>query len=122
MLSCFSHVQLFATPWTVAHQAPLCMRFSRQEYYSGLPCPPPGDLPDPGIKPASLKSLGIFTTSTTWEALCYNFSSPIKKKKKKVALVSSFSLSKKTHLKIIIPIFYYLKINSSRIVYLNMTG
>ena len=46
-------VQLFATPWTVAHQAPLSMGFSRQEYWSGLPFPPPGDLPNPGIKPAS---------------------------------------------------------------------
>ena len=44
-LSCLS-----ATPWTVAHQAPLSMGFSRQEYWSGLPCPPPGDLPDPGIE------------------------------------------------------------------------
>ena len=42
------------TPWTVAHQAPLSMGFSRQEYWSGLPCPLPGDLPDPGIKPVSL--------------------------------------------------------------------
>ena len=50
MLSCFSHVWLFATPWTVARQAPLFMGFSRQEYWSGLPCPSPGDLPDPGIK------------------------------------------------------------------------
>ena len=40
-------------PWTVAHQAPLSMGFSRQEYWSGLPCPPPGDLPDPGIEPRS---------------------------------------------------------------------
>ena len=53
MLSCFSCVQLFATPWTVAHQAPLSMGFSRQEHWSGLPCPPPGNLPDPGIKPIS---------------------------------------------------------------------
>ena len=44
---------LFATPWTVAHQAPLSKRFSRQEYWSGLPFPPPGDLPNPGIKPRS---------------------------------------------------------------------
>ena len=43
----------FATPWTVACQAPLFMGFSRQEYWSGLTCPPPGDLPDPGIKPRS---------------------------------------------------------------------
>ena len=45
-----SQVQLFATPWTVACQAPPSMEFSRPEYWSGLPCPPPGDLPDPGIK------------------------------------------------------------------------
>ena len=48
-----SRVQLFATPWTVAHQAPPSMGFSRQEYWSGLPFPSPGDLPDPGIKPMS---------------------------------------------------------------------
>ena len=42
-----------AIPWTVAHQAPLSMEFSRQEYWSGLPFPSPGDLPDPGIKPRS---------------------------------------------------------------------
>ena len=46
-----SHVRLFATPWTVAYQAPLSMGFSRQEYWSGLPFPSPGDLPDPGIEP-----------------------------------------------------------------------
>ena len=71
MLSCFSHVQLFATLWTLACQAPLSMGFSRQEYWSGLPCPPPEDLPDPGIKPLSLTSPalvgGFFTTSATWE-------------------------------------------------------
>ena len=55
MLSHFNHVQLFATPWTVVHQAPLFMGFSRQEYWSGLPCPPPGDLPDPGIEPEVLR-------------------------------------------------------------------
>ena len=63
---------LFVTPWAIAHQAPLSMEFSRQEYWSGLPCPPPGDLPDPGIKSTSLVSPGLagrfFTTSTTWEA------------------------------------------------------
>ena len=53
MLSHFSCVQLFATPWTVAHQAPLSMGFSRQEYWSGLPFPSPGDLPDPAIEPQS---------------------------------------------------------------------
>ena len=48
-----SRVQLFATLWTVAHQAPLSMGFSRQEYWSGLPFPFPGDLPDPGMEPRS---------------------------------------------------------------------
>ena len=48
-----SHVRLFATPWTVAHQAPPPMGFSRQEYWSGLPFPSPGDLPDPGIESRS---------------------------------------------------------------------
>ena len=54
MASCFSHVRLFVTLWTVACQAPLCVRFSRKEYWSGLPCPPPGDLSDPEIEPGSL--------------------------------------------------------------------
>ena len=53
MFSCFSHVQLFAMLWTVAHQAPLSMGFSMQEHWSGLPCPSPGDLLDPGIEPVS---------------------------------------------------------------------
>ena len=68
----FSHVQLCVIPWTAARQAPLSMGFSAQEYWSGLPFPPPGNLPDPGIKPtflASPSSAGrFFTTSTTWEA------------------------------------------------------
>ena len=53
-LSCFSHFQLFVTLWTIARQAPLSMGFSRQEYRSGVPCPPPGDIPNPGIQLASL--------------------------------------------------------------------
>ena len=64
---CFRHVQLFATPWTIAHQAPLSMGFSRKEYWTGLPFPSPGDLPDPGIEPTSLMSPamagGFFNTS-----------------------------------------------------------
>ena len=48
-----SHVQLFMIPWTVAHQAPLSMEFSRQEYWSRLPFPSPGELPDPEIRPRS---------------------------------------------------------------------
>ena len=53
-ISHFNHIQLFVTLWTIAHQAPLSMGFSRQEYLRGLPCSIPGDLPDPGIKPTSL--------------------------------------------------------------------
>ena len=53
MLSCFSRVWLFVTLWTVAHQALLSMGFSRQEYWTGFPCPPPGGLPNPGIAPRS---------------------------------------------------------------------
>ena len=60
-------VGLFATLWTIAHQTALSMGFSRQEYWKGLPCPPPGHLPDPGIEPASLKAAalagGFFTIS-----------------------------------------------------------
>ena len=53
VLSHFSHVQLFVTPWSIAHQVPLSMEFSRQENWSGLPFPPPGHLPHPGIEPGS---------------------------------------------------------------------
>ena len=71
MLSRFSHVQLFATLWTVACQAPLSMGFFRQEHWSELPFPPPGDLPDPGVQPTSLMSPalagGFFASSATWE-------------------------------------------------------
>ena len=59
VLSCFSRVQLFGTLWTVARQTPLSMGFSRQEYWSGLPCPPPGDLPDPGIGPVTFMFPGF---------------------------------------------------------------
>ena len=66
-------LQLSPTLWGAARQAPLSTGFSRQEYWRGLPCPPPGDLPDPEIELASLMSLalagGFFTTSATWEAL-----------------------------------------------------
>ena len=71
MLNRFSHVWLFATPWTIACQAPLYMEFSRQEYWSRLPLPFPGYLPNPGIEPISVMSYalrgGFFSTSATWE-------------------------------------------------------
>ena len=76
VISPFSPAQLLSTLWTVALQAPLSMGFSRQEHWSGLPCPPPGDLPDPGVKPTSLTSPalagGFFTISATWEALLHS--------------------------------------------------
>ena len=69
MLSCFSCVQLFATPWTIARQAPLSMGFSRQEYWSVLLCLPPRDLINPGFEPTFLMSPTLagrfFPTSTT---------------------------------------------------------
>ena len=72
MLGHFSRVRLSVSIRTVAHQAPLSMGFSRQEHWSGSPCPPPGDLQDPGIEPASLMSPAwrgeFFTSSTAWEA------------------------------------------------------
>ena len=72
MIKSFSHVWLFATPWTIACQAPLPMRFFGQEYWNKLPFPPPGDFPDPGIKPTSPVSPalagGVFTTETAWKA------------------------------------------------------
>ena len=72
MLSPFSCVQLCATLWTVAPQAPLSMRFSRQGYWNGFLYPPPGDLPNPEIEPVSLMSPalagGFFTTMATWKA------------------------------------------------------
>ena len=68
-LSC---VLFFVTPRTVVRQAPLSMGFSRQEYWSELPCPPPRDLPDPGVEPTYLSSPELagefFTSSATWEA------------------------------------------------------
>ena len=66
VLSC---VQLFAAPWTAAHQAPLPMDFSKQEYWNGMLFSSPGDTPNPGIEPISPALAGrFFTTSTTWEA------------------------------------------------------
>ena len=73
MLSCLALSNSSATPWTVAHLAPLSKELLRQAYWSGLPFPSPGDLSDPGIKPASLVfpalSGRFFSTNVTWEAL-----------------------------------------------------
>ena len=80
MVSHFSCVRLFATLWTVARQAPMSMGFSRQECWRELPCPPPGDLSNPGIEPASLTSpasaSGFFTTCATWEATKFSTTWP----------------------------------------------
>ena len=78
MSSHFSHIQLFMTIWTVARHAPLFMGFSRQENWSGLPCPLLGNLPNPGTEHMSFRSPALagrfFVTSTSWEALCNNTS------------------------------------------------
>ena len=75
VLSHFSHVRLSATLWTGGCQDPLSVGFSRQEYWSQLPFPSPGDRPDLEIEPTSPKSPALadvfFTTSATWEALFY---------------------------------------------------
>ena len=68
-----SHVQLFTTPWTVVHQAPLSLGFSRQEYWCSLPFPSPGDLPDPGMELESPALAGwFFTTEPNWGHISIN--------------------------------------------------
>ena len=87
VLSHFNCAWLFVTLWTTARQAPLSMRFSRQEYWNGLPCSPPGDLPNPGIKPISLTSPtwagGFFTIKATCSALKF-YDSPVTLRKAKL--------------------------------------
>ena len=95
MLSCFSRVQLFMTLWTVAHQAPLSMGFSRQECSSGLSCPSPGDFPDPEVKPGSVMfpalADGFFTLAPPRKPLLsiyiYSLPSLFKKRKRKGKLI-----------------------------------
>ena len=80
MLIHFSCVRLFAIPWTVVHQAPLSMGFSRQEYWSGLPCPPPGDLPHSGTELASPASPALqvdsLSTGQPGKPVFYDYSKP----------------------------------------------
>ena len=75
MLSCFTHVQLFVTLWTLALQTPMFMGFSKQEYWSVLPCPPPGALLNPGIEAESLMSPALsgefFTTSAIYFSMTF---------------------------------------------------
>ena len=74
VLCSVGRVWLFLSLWTVALQAPVSMGFSRQEYWSGLPFPPPGDLPDPGIKPASpVLTGGFFTAEPPGKLLYVNY-------------------------------------------------
>ena len=77
MLSHFSYIWLFVTLWTKAYQSPLSLGFPRQEYWSGLLCPPPGDLRHPGIEPQSIMSPALtgrfFTTSATWAVKLSSF-------------------------------------------------
>ena len=89
MLSHFSHIRLLATLWTIACQVPLSVGFSRQDYWSGLPCPTPGDLPNLGIEPRSTAALAlqwIFTAEPLgkpqkkpYAALKYLLSGPLQK-------------------------------------------
>ena len=76
-----SHGRPFVTPWTVAHQALMSMGFFRQEYWSGLPFPTPGDLPKPGIEPRSPESPALsgrfFTTEPPWKSKCVYICTPI---------------------------------------------
>ena len=88
MLSSFSHVQLFATPWTEAHQAPLSKGLSQQEYWSGSPFSP-GDLPNPGIKPASPVTPALQADSLSLSHL----RSPIRGKKTSVQFISKIKQS-----------------------------
>ena len=97
-------VRLRATPWTVTHQAPLSMGFSRQEYWSGLPCCPPEDLPDPGIEPTSLKFsalAGMFFTLAPHESQDCHWSSPayahIPLSSNLFCCLSSFSTHRRAH-------------------------
>ena len=84
MLSHFSRVQLFVTLWTIACQASLSLGFSRQEYWSGSPCPPPRDRPDPGTEPTSLTSPALsgrfFNTQATWEPPSHQLRPPLRNK------------------------------------------
>ena len=72
MLSHFSHVQLVATLWIAACHTALPIGFSRQEHWIGKPCPPPGDLPDPRIKPTSPALAGGFFTTSATCVFCHN--------------------------------------------------
>ena len=73
----FSRVQLFVTPWTVVRQVSPSVGLSRPEYWGGLPCAPPGNLPDPGIEPSSLTSPALtyrfFIPNATWKVSVYGF-------------------------------------------------
>ena len=116
MLSRFSCVQFFVTPWTVAHQAPLSMGFSRQEYWSGVSCPPLGNLPDPGIELMSpALAGGFFTTSATWEAhpkFIWNCKTILRKENKVERLI--LSNIKTYHKAIVIKAVWYLLALESR--------
>ena len=113
VLSHFSHVLLVVTLWTVAHQAPLSMGFSRQECSSGLSCPSPGDFPDPEVKPGSVMfpalADGFFTLAPLRKPLLsiyiYSLPSLFKKRKRKGKLIiisrrKSISCLYKVHLQV----------------------
>ena len=106
MLSHFSHVWLFATPWTLAHQVPQSMGFPRQEYWSGLPSPHLGDLPTQGWNPHLFMSPALagrfFTASTTWEVQLYTHQHKVKSLGKKKTNFNEESQTLQRKIKLII--------------------
>ena len=99
------------TPWAVAHQAPLSMVFSRQEYWSGLPFPSPGDLPDPGIKPTSPALAGrFFTTEPAGKPLSQNATQQLRELLMYATSYKGVLLREKTIPKVYITIYFYLYI------------
>ena len=96
-----SHIWLFVTPWTVAHQAPLSMGFPRQEYWSGLPFSSPGTLPDPGIEPTSLVSPALagrfFTINPTAKPIFYIYRERRRERGRMLVLWLSLNLKRRSY-------------------------
>ena len=117
-----SCVQLFATLWTVASQAPLSMGFFRQEYWSRLPCPLPGDLPDSGMELVSLMSPSwadrFFTISTTWEAKYIYLAQMFRQTSLPLPLqISSSTLSERLSPGLQASVSTQIKLNSQLVLY-----
>ena len=133
MLSPFSHIQLFVTRWTVTCQALLFMGFFWQEYWSGLPCPPPGDLPNPRIKPMSLIPPALagrfFITSAIWEAppthkpknTCFCLYCPSINNSVMSSLLSEILCKPQWSMEFLLPLFF-LFVSTENIILLQTSG